>query len=398
MQTKTSATEVSLITNENELLTFSDELEEFTSSHPLGLNFYNDLPRVKTIAVENELQVLLIRYQSKLLGMGVFRRVRPTSNVFTSYLGRWLFRQYKFFALVGDSFVASSSFDLDQVTTCGLQALSEKFDRKSILHIKSIPKASWLEKTFTSWKPFALGWSLFLPSWNSRPYYWINVQGDFSLYLRSLTPRTRQRIKNDVSRFGRKFPVTRFEVVEQVDAVKEFLTAVNVIYRDSWQGKQQHQLTGTENARNNETSIRNYEFLAKQGLLRSYLLRVNCIPIAYVIGYAHNSKYYPVEAGYLPEYGFASPGKYLWYQIIEDIFASRKFTTIDFGWGDQDYKRWFANECKQVNEIYLMRFGVPWIVLFFIGLANTLIRGIVEKLPTPCKNVLKRIGRKFMRR
>jgi CelD/BcsL family acetyltransferase involved in cellulose biosynthesis len=65
--------------------------------------------------------------------------------------------------------------------------------------------------------------------------------------------------------------------------------------------------------------------------------------------------------GYDPAFASHSPGLVLLPRLIEDLVTTRAADSVDFGAGDADYKRMFANTSFQgVHALLTKRRPYPW--------------------------------------
>lgn len=95
--------------------------------------------------------------------------------------------------------------------------------------------------------------------------------------------------------------------------------------------------------------------LAQQDRLSGHLLVAGGTPIAYALGSLYRSTYLLIATSFLPEYRQLSPGAYLLRSILAELEASG-VATLDFGFGDAEYKRLYGNVC--VRESLLRFYGL----------------------------------------
>jgi CelD/BcsL family acetyltransferase involved in cellulose biosynthesis len=90
---------------------------------------------------------------------------------------------------------------------------------------------------------------------------------------------------------------------------------------------------------------------AMVNMLRSYLLVAKGKPIAYIFGTVHTGTFHLEATGYLPEHRDLSPGAVLLEHAIQDL-CQRGVHTIDFGFGDADYKRFHGTDNYDEQTLY----------------------------------------------
>jgi len=183
------------------------------------------------------------------------------------------------------------------------------------------------------------------------PHRRIGLEGTFDDYLKGLKRKDRWNIRHDLGRFDNVFR-GRWSV-DRVSArpqVVKYIAAVEEISGTSWQGRQLGRHFRETPAR------RHYlEECAERGWLRCYLLQCDGRPIAFLEGLQPESLYMPDETGYLPDWRDHQPGKVLWYKAIEDLFQWKPPRTMDFGYGDSEYKRQFSNQTTRQVNVSLFR-------------------------------------------
>jgi CelD/BcsL family acetyltransferase involved in cellulose biosynthesis len=81
-----------------------------------------------------------------------------------------------------------------------------------------------------------------------------------------------------------------------------------------------------------------------RGWFRGYLLYLRGRPVAFWHGNVYGGVFWSVATGYDPAYGDTRPGTYLLMRLVEDLCADESVHTIDFGFGDAEYKSHFGDE------------------------------------------------------
>lgn len=97
------------------------------------------------------------------------------------------------------------------------------------------------------------------------------------------------------------------------------------------------------------------ETLERQDCLSGHLLVAGGTPIAYALGSIYRSTYSLIATSFLPEFRDLSPGAYLLRSIIGEL-EERGVKTLDFGFGDAEYKRLYGTVC--VPESLMRFYGV----------------------------------------
>ena len=117
--------------------------------------------------------------------------------------------------------------------------------------------------------------------------------------------------------------------------------------------------------------------VASKKLLRAYLLFMDGTPITYALGYQFDGVYHYSDIGFDETYGKYSPGCVLLFRMIEDLARNTSTKLINFGIGDSEYKRQFANDSVRDNSIIVLRNSLRNRVQFAV---NEIVKGAKEKL------------------
>jgi CelD/BcsL family acetyltransferase involved in cellulose biosynthesis len=120
--------------------------------------------------------------------------------------------------------------------------------------------------------------------------------------------------------------------------VAEFLHKAHQVSKRSWQAKR----LGIR-ITNDPAHRKRLEVLASLGALRSYLLEHEGDPLAFVLGIQWKGCFLFEETGYHSGYKKWSPGTVLLFRLLEDLTVRDTPRLVDFGFGDAQYKRSFAN-------------------------------------------------------
>ena len=138
--------------------------------------------------------------------------------------------------------------------------------------------------------------------------------------------------------------------VRSADDVSQFLVAAHAIAKKSWQG---HLIDLKVDQPAGRQEV--LESMARQGALRSYLLRSGETIIAFLVGFQLNGIFYFHEMAFDPEYERFSPGQSLLYLTVKDCFETDKPNIFHFGTGESYYKHLFANRVGEEVTIMILR-------------------------------------------
>ncbi len=178
----------------------------------------------------------------------------------------------------------------------------------------------------------------------------IKLDNDIDTYLGSMKRKVRYNLKRNIKLFetGHGKPLLRKTVNR--DEVSSFLNHTEEIYKKTWQANS----LGYEQ-KNTDYNHRKMSLISELGNLRSYVLFKDKTPVAFVIGYQFKNNYIYQDIGYDPAYKKWSPGSVLLFLLIEELFSIDKPELLDFGFGENDYKKIYGNTEKISSNIYIYK-------------------------------------------
>jgi len=168
---------------------------------------------------------------------------------------------------------------------------------------------------------------------------WINSMGKKKRYNMKRTTRLLQEAFNHN---------VKLECVTDPEQVQSFLDQLDTLYNKTWQAKSMGHW-----ARNSAEQLRYFTEIAKNKWLRSYLLKADQKPIAFLVAYQYCDVLEYMELGYDPEFSPLSPGGVLNNLLFEDLFAHNPPKILDFGFGENQYKRVLGNADYDACAAYL---------------------------------------------
>jgi CelD/BcsL family acetyltransferase involved in cellulose biosynthesis len=199
-----------------------------------------------------------------------------------------------------------------------------------------------------------------------QPHHWIDFPDRPADYWEQFSPKTRANLRRR-ARKGRPV-LTR---VCRPDAVAAFLKQAQEISRRSWQAKR----LGVR-IHNSPEERQFFESLAARGALRSYLLEQEGRPAAFLVGLQWQGDFLFEETGYDLELAGVSPGTVLFVRLLEDLVAHDPPRRFDFGSGDGDHKRLFANRQTLSGPVLLVGRRWPAVpVLWVVQARRRLVQG-----------------------
>jgi hypothetical protein len=191
--------------------------------------------------------------------------------------------------------------------------------------------------------------SLELASSEKQIVHRLNLPATLEQYLASLGTKKRNNRKRSLKRWTGD-PDVALEEFRSVEDVSTFLHALDRLFPLTWQAK-----TFGTHARNTPEERGFLETVARLGWFRSYLLTIKGEPVGFVLGYQHLGVYYHEETGYDLSHSERKPGIALNLLLIERLFAKDPPQSIDFGFGDNEYKQAVSNQEIPAISAFLAR-------------------------------------------
>lgn len=227
---------------------------------------------------------------------------------------------------------------------------------------------------------------------DAQPLRAIDFDSDFDAYLGKMSKKVRYNFKRTLSQFEKKTGnIARMKAVTEEEQVPEFLSELDGIFKRSWQAS----ALGYKE-RCGEGSLTQHKILAAGGLLRCYVLYNAEKPLAFVRGYQYAGIYYYEEIGFDKDARNLEPGTVLNFLMLQDLFERDKPRHLDFGFGENDYKRKLGNSGTEAIEGFLVA-STSW-VRYMIAL-QTLLQWIYVLLSKAVKSVgLGAVLRKLLKR
>lgn len=187
----------------------------------------------------------------------------------------------------------------------------------------------------------------------AQPLRGLQFDGTHEDYLGAMSKKTRYNLKRAVKQLESQCnSAMELVCVTQEEQVADFFRALDQVYTKTWQAS----VFGYQ-PRNSPSAESQHRQLAKSGLLRSYLLVCDGIPVAYLRGYQFRGRYYFEEIGFDKARREQQPGTVLNFLVIEDLFRKDSPDYLDFGYGENDYKRILGNIESPAVTATLVRIG-----------------------------------------
>ena len=117
------------------------------------------------------------------------------------------------------------------------------------------------------------------------------------------------------------------------------------------------------------------ELAMDRGWFRGYVLYLNGTPAAFWHGNAYKGVFGVGATGFDPAFADARPGTYLLMRVVEDLAAEGSVHTLDYGFGDAEYKRNFGDERRLEEDVVLVE---PRLRPVSLNLARSTVLGMTR--------------------
>lgn len=178
----------------------------------------------------------------------------------------------------------------------------------------------------------------------------IRAQESLPAYLAGLGSKRRSSLgKKARSVFNKLGKEAHVRVFENPEDVGDYCRLMNELYARSWHAK--------ERAIDWELPARRALFveLARRRQLVGHVLMLGPRPIAYEHGYRLGGRHLLDGTGYDEEFAAMGVGSVLVFQAIQYLVEQYPHDIIDFGFGDNEYKRLLATDQAPCGSLYLVR-------------------------------------------
>jgi hypothetical protein len=175
-------------------------------------------------------------------------------------------------------------------------------------------------------------------------HWWIRFPEKPEQYWEQFSKKSRYNF-----RYRAKHLEHTLRCVRDPAEVMEYIQQVRELSHKTWQ---HHRL---QRAIYEQKNLELCQQMALAGGLRSYVLMQGKRPIAYATCFQWKGRFVYEETGFDPAFAAKSPGQVLLYRIIEDLIARQTPSLFDFGFGDSEYKRIFANHQTLSGPVVLVR-------------------------------------------
>jgi CelD/BcsL family acetyltransferase involved in cellulose biosynthesis len=179
-----------------------------------------------------------------------------------------------------------------------------------------------------------------MPHWRSE------LPGSLDDFLARRSRRRRETVRRYSRRLERTYgDDARVEIVKDAQGLERLFADSKLIHRETYQ-----HILGV--GFSDETVQRRLaELGADRGWFRGYMLYLRDTPVAFWHGNAYRGIFGIGATGFDPAFADDRPGTYLLMRAVEDLSADESVHTLDFGFGDAEYKRHFGDDAVLEEDV-----------------------------------------------
>ena len=166
------------------------------------------------------------------------------------------------------------------------------------------------------------------------PHWQAEIPGSLDEFLARRSRRRRETVRRYSKRLEKTYgDEARVEVFRTRDQIDRLFADSALVHRETYQ----HVLgVGFSDASVQRALT---ELAMDRGWFRGYVLYLKGSPAAFWHGNAYKGVFGIGATGFDPAFADARPGTYLLMRVVEDLAADDSVHTLDFGFGDAEYKR-----------------------------------------------------------
>jgi CelD/BcsL family acetyltransferase involved in cellulose biosynthesis len=182
----------------------------------------------------------------------------------------------------------------------------------------------------------------------AAPRWRVRIPDSFERFLGARSKETRRHIRRYARRLEDRYGAeAEIRFLDRRDELETLLADSARVHRTTYQ----HALGVGFSDRPLERRLT--ELALDRGWFRSGVLYLRGDPVAFWHGNAYRGTFGTTVTGFDPAFSEDRPGTYLLMKIVERLCADPAVERLDFGSGDAEYKRRFADECITERDLVL---------------------------------------------
>ena len=178
------------------------------------------------------------------------------------------------------------------------------------------------------------------------PHWTGQIPASLDTYLRGRSRRTRQNVRRYGKRLLREFgDRVSVEVLRSGADIERVFREIDAVAEKTYQRRLGVGFADTKEQR------RLVELGLKRDWFRAWVLLIDGEPRAFWHGMAYHGTFFIGSPGYDPALATHHVGMFLQMRMIEDLCRDPAVFAIDYGFGDAQYKRSFADESRDEADV-----------------------------------------------
>lgn len=213
---------------------------------------------------------------------------------------------------------------------------------------------------------------------NSSLCPYVRIEGSWEAYFKSLSKKFRRDMQHKTNRMSR-FGKWEFGVEQNSENIGEVLTLMtNIEEKSRKQGTEKEFFLTKENS---DFLSKVCQLCSENGWLDLSMISLNEAPIAYLLGFFYNNKYYAYNMAYVEDFHEASPGKLLLNEKIKWCHQqSTRPKEFDFLRGDSYIKSlWTSESRQQVRMVFFNGEVYSNIIRYAVFHVRPLMKKVLRK-------------------
>ncbi len=183
----------------------------------------------------------------------------------------------------------------------------------------------------------------------ARQAHWeLDVPDSYAEFLQSLSRSTRESAKRYPKRLEKQFgDALEVKVFRDTDDSERVFADLRAVAAKTYQQGLGVSFAQTELQRRLTT------LLMERGWFRAYVLYLEGDPVAFWQGHAYRGAFLTGVPGFDPAHADLRVGNYVLFKLIADLCADESIDTLDYGFGDAEYKRRFGTRSWEEQDVLL---------------------------------------------
>ena len=207
----------------------------------------------------------------------------------------------------------------------------------------------------------------------------MSIPDNIDKFYKARSRGHRHNLRRAISKFEEENADVRYVHYSTEDEVDDFLKTAACISEKTYQHALNAGLIDDENTRSRIKAA------AENGWFRGHIIFVGDKPCAFQLALKYENIYYMVNIGYDPAFSSYKPGLILFLKVLEHICADPSIDTLDFYFGDAEYKNRYGTEHWQEASVYLF---APRVYPIFINI----LQNVMTATNTGLKHVIGKMG------